>query len=90
MANHKSALKRIRSSERKRIRNRFFISRARTEVKNARARIAEKDVDAARAATLEAIRTLDKAANKGILHPNNAARRKSRLMKRLAALEAEK
>ncbi len=90
MANHKSALKRIRSSERTRIRNRFFISRARTEIKKARVQIAEKDVDAARAATLQAIRTLDKAANKGILHPNNAARRKSRLMKRLAALEAEK
>ena len=88
MANHKSALKRIRSSERKRIRNRFFISRARTEIKKARLEIAEKDVEAARAATLQAIRTLDKAANKGILHPNNAARRKSRLMKRLAALEA--
>ena len=39
-------------------------------------------------AALQAIRTLDKAANKGILHPNNAARRKSRLMKRLAALQS--
>ena len=37
---------------------------------------------------MTAIRVLDKAANKGILHKNNAARRKSRLMKRLAALEA--
>ncbi len=90
MANHKSAFKRIRSSERKRIRNRFFVGRARTDVKKARTEIAGKDVESARAATLQAIRTLDKAANKGILHPNNAARRKSRLMKRLAALEAAK
>jgi small subunit ribosomal protein S20 len=88
LANHKSALKRIRSSERKRIRNRVFISRARTEVKKARAEMSGGDLEAARQATLQAIRTLDKAANKGILHRNNAARRKSRLMKRLAALEA--
>ena len=88
MANHKSALKRIRSSERKRIRNRFFVSRARTDIKAARTEIAGGDLEAARAATVEAIRTLDKAASKGILHLNNAARRKSRLVKHLAALEA--
>ena len=90
MANHKSALKRIRTSERKRIRNRLLIGRARTEIKKAHMEIAGNNLEAARAATLEAIRTLDKAANKGILHPNNAARRKSRLMKRLAALESAK
>lgn len=90
MANHKSALKRIRSSERKRVRNRVFRSKARTEIKKARTLIQGGDVQAAREATLEAIRTLDKAAVKGILHPNNAARRKSRLMKRLAALDAQR
>ncbi|SRR5258706_16456073 len=90
LANHKSALKRIRSSERKRIRNRFFISRARTDIKTARTEIATGDVEAARQATVNAIRTLDKAASKGILHANNAARRKSRLMKQLVALEAAK
>ncbi len=88
MANHKSAIKRIRTSERRRIRNRVFISRARTEIKQARAAIAGGDLNAARQATLDAIRVLDKAASKGILHRNNAARRKSRLMKRLATLEA--
>ncbi len=88
MANHKSAIKRIRTSERRRVRNRVFISRARTEVKQARTAIAGSDLTAAREAVLTAIRVLDKAANKGILHKNNAARRKSRLMKRLAALEA--
>ncbi|GAB4428315.1 MAG: hypothetical protein Kow00106_23770 [Anaerolineae bacterium] len=46
------------------------------------------DLENARQATLQAIRVLDKAAVKGILHPNNVARRKSRLMKRLARLEA--
>lgn len=90
MANHKSALKRIRSSERKMVRNRTFRSKARTEVKKARALIQTGNAADARQATLEAIRTLDKAASKGILHPNNAARRKSRLMKRLAQLDAQK
>ena len=90
MANHKSALKRIRSSERKRVRNRVLRSKARTEVKKARAFIQTSDAADARQATLEAIRTLDKAASKGILHANNAARRKSRLMKRLAQLDAQK
>ena len=90
MANHKSALKRIRSSARKQQRNRVVRSRARTEIKKARTVIQTGDLESARAATLEAIRTLDKAAVKGILHPNNAARRKSRLMKRLAQLEAQK
>jgi small subunit ribosomal protein S20 len=89
LANHKSALKRIRSSEKKRQRNRIFRSKARTEVKKARASMDQGDLQTARAATLEAIRTLDKAAVKGIVHPNNAARRKSRLMKRLAELEAQ-
>jgi len=90
LANHKSALKRIRSSEKKRIRNRIVRSRARTEVKKARSFIEGGDLDNARQATLEAIRTLDKAAVKGIIHPNNAARRKSRLMKRLAQLDAQR
>lgn len=87
MAHHQSAKKRIRSSERKRIRNRIFRTRARTHVKQARAFIDGGDLEAARDEVLLAIKTLDKAADKGILHRNNAARRKSRLMKRLAAQE---
>ncbi len=90
MANHKSALKRIRITERRRVRNRFFISRARTEIRKAREVIATGEHEAARKATLDAIRTLDKAVSKGILHRNNAARRKSRLLKTLAALDAAK
>jgi small subunit ribosomal protein S20 len=90
LANHKSALRRIRSNEKKRVRNRTVRSKARTEIKKARALIQEGDLEMARQAALEAIRTLDKAAVKGILHPNNAARRKGRLMKQLAMLEAEK
>jgi small subunit ribosomal protein S20 len=90
LANHKSAIKKMRVTERRRIRNRFFISGARTKIKAARIEIASGDPEAARKATLEALRILDRAAGKGILHKNNAARRKSRLMKQLATLDAAK
>jgi small subunit ribosomal protein S20 len=58
-------------------------------VRNAKAAIELGDVDSAREVTLQAVSDLDKAAEKGILHKNNAARRKSRLMKRLASLEKQ-
>lgn len=90
MANHKSALKRIRQTEKRRIYNRTFRNRARTFVKKARQAIASDEIEKARETTRLAIQDLDKAASRGIIHPNNAARRKSRLMKKLAALEAEK
>lgn len=89
MANHKSALKRIRSNERKRVRNRIVRTSVRTEVKKARQSLDAGNMESALQTTREAIRALDKAAVKGVIHPNNAARRKSRLMKRLAQLEAQ-
>lgn len=90
MANHKSALKRIRSSEKKRQRNRIVRTRTRTEIKKAQAALANGSLDEAREAAQLAVRTLDKAATKGVLHPNKVARHKSRLMKALAELEAAK
>lgn len=87
MANTKSALKRIRSSERKRLRNRVFRSRARTHIRQARKLIDEGRTEEARAAAQQAVSTLDKAASKGIIHRKNAARRKSRLMRMLSAAE---
>ena len=84
MANIKSAIKRNKQNEKKRIRNRVYRGVARTYVTRARAAISGKDADAAKAATLAAISALDKAAQKGVIHKNNAARRKSRLMKLLA------
>jgi small subunit ribosomal protein S20 len=89
MANHKSALKRIRQNEKRRIHNRIFRSRARTFVKKARLTIASGDLEAAKEATRLAVQDLDKTASRGVIHPKNAARRKSRLMKQLAALEAK-
>ena len=81
MANTKSAMKRIRQAERRRLRNRAMRSKIRGTVKAARA--AE---GASRAAVvLEAIRVLDKAVSKGVLHRNTAARKKSALARRLVA-----
>ena len=80
-------MKRIRQNQKRRLRNRNFRGRARTTIKQARQAMSAQDVETARAKTLEAVRTLDKAAEKGILHKNNVSRRKSRLMKQLAALE---
>lgn len=89
MANHKSALKRIRSSEAKRLRNRAYRSQTRTQVKKARVAIAGGQTTDAIAQTHEAIRLLDKAVTKGILHKRNAARRKSRLMAKLNQLQSQ-
>lgn len=89
MANHKSALKRQRQNEKRRLYNKMYRTRARTFVKKARATIASGDVEAAKEATRLAIQDLDKAASRGVIHRNNAARRKSRLMKQLAALESQ-
>ena len=89
MANIKSAIKRHKQSEKRRLRNRFFRGRARVFVKDAREEIEAENLEEARAATLKAISALDKAAAKGIIHKNNAARRKSRLMKKLAELEKQ-
>ena len=90
MANIKSAIKRNRQNEKRRVQNRIYRGQARTAVKNARKQIADENLDEARTATLQAISELDKAAGKGVIHKNNAARRKSRLMKHLAKLEEKK
>lgn len=87
MANTRSAIKRIRQNQKRRLRNRFYRGRARTTIKQARQAISAEDLEAAREKTMEAISALDKAAVKGVVHKNNASRRKSRLMKQLAALE---
>ncbi len=87
MANTASAIKRIKQNHKRRLRNRLFTVRARTFVKHARATVEEGTPEDARKTTLEAISALDKAAEKGIIHKNNAARRKSRLMRHLAKME---
>jgi small subunit ribosomal protein S20 len=86
LANTKSAEKRIRANERRAERNRMYRSRVKTMIKKA-----EQEIFAGQAsdeAVREACSTLDKAAGKGIIHKNNAARRKSRLMAKLNKYKA--
>lgn len=89
MANLKSAIKRNRQNKKRRLRNRVFRGQARTYIRDARASMLAENLDEARVSTLKAVKALDKAAEKGIIHKNNAARRKSRLMKQLNALEKQ-
>ncbi len=88
MANIKSAIKRIRSSERKRVRNKPVRTALKTYIRVAQTHIGGKgnDTEMSADAVVRAISALDKAASKGIIHPNQAARRKSRLMARLNKL----
>jgi len=65
------------------MRNKPVRSSVKTAVTKARKSILQNDIDAAQKAVKEAAMALDKAAQKGVIHPNNAARRKSRLMKQL-------
>jgi small subunit ribosomal protein S20 len=90
LANTKSALKNIRKSARKQERNRVFRSRARTFVKKTRLQIEAGELEEAQATAQLAVKALDKAAQKRVIHQNTAARSKSRLMKRLnQALQAQ-
>ena len=90
MANTKSAIKMIQVAKQKRERNKPVRKLAKTRLDQAEQLIAARQAETASAAVVEAISALDKAAEKGILHKNNAARRKSRLMKKLNALQAPK
>lgn len=86
MANIKSQIKRNRQSEKRRVANRVVRGRTRTFVAKAKVAIETGNQESAVQAIQIAISSLDQAAQKGVIHRNNAARRKSRLMKRLAQL----
>ncbi len=90
MANTASAKKRVRQNEKRRMRNRVWLTRARSTVKQARIAIDSKDSAASVEAVNKAISELDRAASKGVIHKRNAARRKSRLLKKLSLLEKGK
>lgn len=76
----RSAEKAHRQSLKRRIRNRAIKSATKTAIKKANDAIVSGDLDAARVNVRAAMVSLDKAAQKGILHPNNSARHKSRLL----------
>jgi len=87
MANHFSALKRARQTERRTARNRANTSQLRSALRELRETLAKGDKSAAEATYRSTVSTLDKAIQKGVLHENTAARYKSRLSKRLKAMK---
>ncbi|HJC64493.1 MAG TPA: 30S ribosomal protein S20 [Candidatus Blautia merdavium] len=86
MANIKSAKKRVLVNRTKAERNKSIKSAVKTSIKKVEAAIAAKDKEAASAALLNAISTIDKAASKGVYHKNTAARKVSRLSKAVNAM----
>ncbi len=88
MPNIKQARKQARNSQKRQMRNRAVRSRTKTFITRAEKLVFAGEVESAQAAVAESIRALDRAAEKGIIHPNNAARRKSRLMKKLNQAQA--
>lgn len=79
----KSVQKQVRVAERRRLRNKPIRGLTKTNLSKAEKLIFSGELESAQKAVLLAISSLDKAADKGIIHPNNAARHKSRLMKKL-------
>lgn len=86
MANHKSAMKRARQNEKRRIRNREERSKMKTVVKKVETAITQTDSETAGSHIQAALRTLDKSVSKGIIHKNKAARKKSILTRKVNRL----
>lgn len=86
MPNHKSAIKRVRQNEKKRVVNRANRSTVRTEIKKLRSSITSGDKAQSQELLYTTVSAIDKAVNKGILHKNTAARYKSRLTGRVNKL----
>lgn len=86
MANIKSQKKRIKTNEKRRVRNQAYKSELKTLVRKTREAIASGDVDVANDALKAASKKLDKAVSKGVIHKNQAANRKSKLAKQVAKL----
>jgi len=84
----KSAQKQVRANERRQLRNKSIRSQCKTSITKAEKLIFSGELESGRGAVMAAISSLDKAAEKGIIHPNSAARRKSRLMKKLNEAQA--
>lgn len=88
MANIKSAIKRAKTSEKRRAQNAAFKSELRSSIKKFNTTAENNDVEGAKQAFLVATKKIDKAADKGLLHKNAANRQKSSLQKRLNGVSA--
>ncbi|MFJ4768521.1 30S ribosomal protein S20 [Streptomyces uncialis] len=87
MANIKSQIKRIKTNEKARLRNKAVKSSLKTAIRRTREAVAAGDVEKATAANREASRKLDKAVSKGVIHKNQAANKKSSLASQVASLK---
>jgi len=90
VAQHESALKQMRQSVKHRARNRRNLSMVKTQVKKLRAAIAAGDAEAASKLLPQTVAEIDRAAKKGVVHDNAAARYKSRLARKINALAGAK
>ncbi|MGO4887249.1 30S ribosomal protein S20 [Anaerobacillus sp. MEB173] len=88
MPNIKSAIKRVKVSDKRRAHNAAIKSALRTAIKTFETKVESKEVEGAKEAFLVATKKLDKAANKGLIHKNAASRQKSRLAKKLNEVSA--
>ncbi len=88
MPGSKSAQKRVRVAEKRRLSNKSIRSLCKTNVTKAEKLIFSGELELAQKAVVTSASSLDRAAEKGVIHPNNAARRKSRLMKKLNEAQA--
>ena len=88
LTHSRSAEKRVRQAEQRRLRNRSIRGATRTQIRKAQPLIAAGRIEEAAVAVRQAVSVLDKAAEKGVIHPNNAARRKSRLMLKYNAAQS--
>ena len=90
MANLKSSIKDIKRNQKRRLRNKSAKSAMKTFIKKAKAIAATGDMEALRKALAQACSAIDKTAERGIIHKNQAARRKSRLMRYVNQLLAQR
>jgi len=88
VATHKSAVKRQKQDEKRSQRNVHIRSTLKTLIKRVRVAVEAKDIDNARTALAEAIRGIDRAKSKGVIHRNTASRKVSRLTKRVNSLQS--
>ncbi len=87
MANIKSQIKRIKTNEKRRVRNKAYKTEVRSLIRKTREAVEAGNVEEAQESLRIASRKLDKAVSKGVLHKNNAANRKSKLAKLVASIE---
>jgi small subunit ribosomal protein S20 len=87
VANIKSQIKRIKTNEKSRQRNKAVRSELKTAIRRTREAVAAGDAEKATAAARDASRKLDKAVSKGVLHKNNAANKKSALAQKVDSLK---